>query len=193
MKKIGLFFGSFNPVHIGHLIVANYFTENTPLDEVWWMVSPQSPFKQKKELLDGKERLEMVARVLANFPKLKPCSIEFELPTPNYTVDTLVHMSAKFLDCKFSLIMGMDNFLTFSQWKDYEAILKSYPIYIYPRKYKGKVPNLFSPHSTVTLIDAPEIEISASFIREQIRNKKEVRPLLPVESWQYINEKKLYI
>ena len=193
MKKIGLFFGSFNPVHIGHLIIANYFTEHTPLDEVWWVVSPQSPFKQEMELLDENERLKMVTKAIQDYPKLKACSIEFELPPPQYTIVTLNHLKRQMPQHDFSLLMGLDNLATFSQWKGYATILENYPIRVYPRKTKKSIPHALATHPNVTLTNAPEMDISASDIRAQIRNNKNVKPLLPLESWRYLKAKGFYV
>ena len=134
MQSIGLFFGSFNPVHNGHLILANHFAEHSDLDEVWLVVTPQNPFKQKQSLLANHHRLEMVYRATHNYPKLRPSDIEFGLPTPNYTIDTLARLEEKYPTKSFSLMLGEDNLSSFHKWKNYDLILSRYPLYIYPRK-----------------------------------------------------------
>ena len=141
-KNIGLYFGSFNPIHIGHLILANYLAEHSNLDEIWLVVTPQNPFKDKKSLLDNASRLEMVALSLKEYDKLKPCDIEFHLPQPNYTIDTLIHLEEKYPQHSFSLIMGEDNLKSFHKWKNYEVILSRYLIYVYPRLSEGSVPEV---------------------------------------------------
>ena len=129
MKRIGLFFGTFNPIHIGHLIIANHLVEFSDLDEVWFVITPQSPFKTKQSLLDDHHRYQMVYEAVQDYPKLKPSKIEFDLPQPNYTINTLVHLDEKYgEDHQFSLIMGEDNLKSFHKWKNYETILELYSI-----------------------------------------------------------------
>lgn len=187
-KNIGLYFGSFNPIHIGHLILANYLAEHSNLDEIWLVVTPQNPFKDKKSLLDNASRLEMVALSLKEYDKLKPCDIEFHLPQPNYTIDTLIHLEEKYPQHSFSLIMGEDNLKSFHKWKNYEVILSRYLIYVYPRLSEGKVPDALQGHEHIVYIKTPIIELSATAIREDIAQGKDVRPMLPAQVWSYIDK-----
>jgi nicotinate-nucleotide adenylyltransferase len=187
-KNIGLYFGSFNPIHIGHLILANYLAEHSNLDEIWLVVTPQNPFKDKKSLLDNASRLEMVALSLKDYDKLKPCDIEFHLPQPNYTIDTLIHLEEKYPQHSFSLIMGEDNLKSFHKWKNYEVILSRYLIYVYPRLSEGKVLDALQGHEHIVYIKTPIIELSATAIREDIAQGKDVRPMLPAQVWSYIDK-----
>lgn len=192
LKKIGLYFGTFNPIHVGHLIIANHLAENTNLDEVWMVITPQSPFKKKKNLLDNHHRLELVYRAVESFDKIKPCAIEFGMPTPNYTAKTLAVLSEKYPEKQFSLIMGEDNLKTFHKWKNYEHILREYQIYTCPRVGEKEIPEAFVNHPNIQFTDTPIIEISATLIRNSIRDAKDVRPLLPNEVWKYIDEMNFY-
>ena len=187
-KNIGLYFGSFNPIHIGHLILANYLAEHSDLDEIWLVVTPQNPFKDKKSLLDNASRLEMVALSLKEYDKLKPCDIEFHLPQPNYTIDTLIHLEEKYPQHSFSLIMGEDNLKSFHKWKNYQVILSRYLIYVYPRLSEGKVLDALQGHEHIVYIKTPIIELSATAIREDIAQGKDVRPMLPPQIWSYIDK-----
>jgi len=187
-KKIGLYFGSFNPIHIGHLILANYLAEHSDLDEIWLVVTPQNPFKDKKSLLDNASRLEMVALSLKEYDKLKPCDIEFHLPQPNYTIDTLIHLEEKYPQHIFSLIMGEDNLKSFHKWKNYEVILSRYFIYVYPRLSEGEVTMQLQDHEHIVYIKTPIIELSATAIREDIAQGRNVRPMLPANVWNYIDK-----
>jgi nicotinate-nucleotide adenylyltransferase len=189
-KKIGLYFGSFNPIHVGHLLVANYIAEFGPVDEVWLVVSPQNPFKTKESLLSNHHRLQLVNLAIGDYPKLKASSIEFDLPTPSYTVNTLAHLSEKYPKHQFSLIMGSDNLENFHKWKNYEAIIEHYHILVYPR-------NTFKGHALLdnpkfSLVNAPEVEISSSFIRQAIHDKKDVRHFLTPAVWDYVKEMHFY-
>ncbi|WP_454951693.1 nicotinate (nicotinamide) nucleotide adenylyltransferase [Capnocytophaga granulosa] len=187
-KNVGLYFGSFNPIHIGHLILANYLAEHSDLDEIWLVVTPQNPFKDKKSLLDNASRLEMVALSLKEYDKLKPCDIEFHLPQPNYTIDTLIHLEEKYPHHSFSLIMGEDNLKSFHKWKNYQVILSRYLIYVYPRLSEGSVPEVLQGHEHIVYIKTPIIELSATAIREDIAQGKDVRPMLPAQVWSYIDK-----
>lgn len=193
MKKIGLYFGTFNPIHIGHLAIANHMVEFSGLDEVWFVVTPHNPFKEKSSLLADHHRLQMVQIAAEDYPKLKASSIEFGLPQPNYTVNTLVHLNEKFPDDHFCLIMGEDNLASFHKWKNYEIILENHELYVYPRVQEGKRPaSQFDSHPKVHKTDAPIMEISSTFIRKAIQHKKNVRPLLPCNVWQYLDEMNFY-
>lgn len=191
MSKIGLYFGTFNPIHVGHLIIANHMVEYSDLDEVWMVVTPHNPLKKKNALLDNHHRLELVYRATENYPKIKPSNIEFQLPQPNYTVHTLAHIADTYPNLNFSLIMGEDNLKSFHKWKNYEAILEDYSVYVYPRISQEKE-NRFSKHPKVHLIDAPLVTISSSMIRKGIQTKKNVQALLPDAVWQYVDEMNFY-
>lgn len=191
-KKVGLFFGTFNPIHIGHLIIANHMAEYSDLEEIWLVVTPHNPHKKKSSLLDNHHRLEMVFRACETYEKLKPSNIEFNLPQPNYTVTTLAHLQEKFPSNEFCLIMGEDNLKSFHKWKNYEVILENHEIYIYPRIAEGTTDDSFRSNPKIRKVDAPIIEISATFIRKAISENKNVRPLLTKEVWEYIDEMNFY-
>lgn len=191
-KQVGLFFGSFNPIHIGHLIIANHLVEHSAMDELWLVVTPQNPFKEKQSLLDNYLRLEMVNLAIEEYPKLRASNIEFQLPQPNYTVNTLAYLEEKFPNISFALIMGEDNLKSLHKWKNYEYILEHYPIYVYPRMSEGEMPDNLVQHPHIKRVTAPIIELSATFIREEIKARHNVRPLLPEKVWQYIDRTGVY-
>jgi len=190
--KVGLFFGTFNPIHIGHLIIANYIVEFSDLDEVWFVVTPQSPFKQKTTMLGNHHRLAIANIAVENYPKLKTSNIEFNLPQPNYTINTLVHFEEKFPNYQFCLIMGEDNLKGFHKWKNYEVILQNYELYVYPRISDGKTGHEFSTHPKIHKVNAPIIQISSTFIRKAIRERKDISAMLPENVWKYIDEMNFY-
>jgi len=190
--KIGLFFGSFNPIHIGHLIIANHFAEYSDLDEVWLVVTPHNPFKKKKSLLDDHHRFQLVLRATEDYPKLKPSNIEFGLEQPNYTINTLVHLVEKYPEHEFNLIMGLDNLISFKKWKNYETILEHHDLYVYPRVSQVSDGPELSNHKKVHFIEAPIVEISSTFIRNAIKERKEVQPLIPHKAWTYLDEMNFY-
>lgn len=190
MRKIGLFFGSFNPIHIGHLIIANTMRQMTDLDEVWFVVSPQNPMKERQSLLADHHRLEMVRRAVDDNYKLRACDAEFHLPIPSYTVLTLAHLGEQYRDKEFSLIMGSDNLDTFERWRNYDYILEHYHLYVYPRP--GHSGGKLATHSHVTMVSTPQMDISSTFIREQIRLGHDVRYLLPEPVYQYLTEMHFY-
>ncbi|MDL1914000.1 MAG: nicotinate-nucleotide adenylyltransferase [Bergeyella sp.] len=195
MKSIGLFFGSFNPVHIGHLILANAIVENSDLAELWFVVSPQNPFKKKENLLGERHRLDMVARALTHYPKMRASDIEFSLPKPNYTINTLAYLEEKYPGYLFSIIVGEDNLCGIHRWKNAEKLIEKYRILVYPRKYthEDREMNIyFLEHENVTKIQAPKIEISSTHIREMIKLGKNIRPLLPPEVYAYLEGSPLY-
>lgn len=190
--KIGLYFGTFNPIHIGHLIIANHLVENTDLDQVWMIVTPHNPLKKKNTLLDDYHRLQMVYLATEDFSKIKPSDIEFKLSQPNYTINTLVCLQEKHPNYDFSIIMGEDNLKSFHKWKNYDAILMHHEIYVYPR-ISTELENLeFKNHSKIHMISAPIVEISSTFIRDNIKNGKNVQPLLPTKVWEYIDHNNFY-
>lgn len=191
-KQVGLFFGSFNPIHIGHLIIANHLVEHSTMDELWLVVTPQNPFKEKQSLLDNHLRLEMVNLAVEQYPKLRASNIEFQLPQPNYTVNTLAYLEEKYPNVSFALIMGEDNLKSLHKWKNYEHILAHYPIYVYPRISEGEFPETLTQHPQIKRVAAPIIELSATFIREEIKARRNVHPLLPEKVWQYIDKTGLY-
>ena len=190
--KIGLYFGTFNPIHVGHLIIANHLVENSDLDEIWMVVTPHNPFKKKNSLLENHHRLELVYRATENYPKIKPSNIEFNLPQPNYTVYTLAHISDKYPNEEFSLIMGEDNLKSFHKWKNYEAILEHHEIYVYPRVSEGEVETRFDNHPKIKKVSAPIVQISSTMIRNGIKEQKNIRPMLSDAVWQYIDEMNFY-
>jgi nicotinate-nucleotide adenylyltransferase len=193
MKKVGLFFGTFNPIHIGHLIIANHLVEFSDLDEVWFVITPMSPFKTKKTLLDDHHRYQMVYEATKDYPKLKPSKIEFKLPQPNYTINTLVYLEEQYKErYAFALIMGEDNLKSFHKWKNYRLILEDHSIYVYPRVSNGKIEHEFIDHPKIRRVDAPIMEISSTFIRENHKKGKNIRPLLPDTVWKYLDEMNFY-
>lgn len=193
MKKIGLYFGTFNPIHVGHMVIANYMVEFSDLDEVWFVVTPQSPFKKKSSLLDDNHRYQMVYEATKNFLKLKPSNIEFNLPQPNYTINTLVHLGEKYEpEYHFSLIMGGDNLKGFHKWKNYEVILENHDLYVYPRISEGEVPDQFVSHPKIHRVEAPIMEISSTFIRKAHHQGKNIRTMLPDNVWKYMDEMNFY-
>ncbi|MGA8854944.1 MAG: nicotinate (nicotinamide) nucleotide adenylyltransferase [Christiangramia sp.] len=191
-RKVGLFFGTFNPIHTGHLIIANHMAEYSDLEEIWLVVTPHNPHKKKSSLLDNHHRLEMVYRACESYDKLKPSNIEFDLPQPNYTVNTLAHLQEKFPTNDFCLIMGEDNLKSFHKWKNSEVIIENHEIYVYPRIAQGEVADEFKGHAKITRVDAPIVEISSTFIRKAIKEFKNVRPLLNEEVWKYIDQMNFY-
>jgi nicotinate-nucleotide adenylyltransferase len=189
--KIGLYFGTFNPIHIGHLTIANYMAEFSDLDQIWMVVTPHNPHKAKKTLLDDHHRLAMVRIALEDYPKLKASDIEFGLPQPNYTVKTLAYLEEKYPENNFALIMGEDNLGSFHKWQHYQTILARYDIYVYPRIGQGKEPK-FTDLSRIHKVDAPIMELSSTFIRKAIKDGKNIRPMLPYAVWKYLDEMNFY-
>ena len=190
--KVGLFFGTFNPIHIGHVIIANYMVEFSDLDEVWFVITPMSPFKKKHSLLKNYHRLAMANIAVENFPKLKTSDIEFKLSQPNYTVNTLVNLVEKYPHNKFCLIMGEDNLKGFQKWKNSETIIQNHELYVYPRISEGKVEHQFLNHPKIHSVNAPIVQVSSTFIRKAILEKKDIRAMLPADVWKYIDEMNFY-
>ena len=190
--KVGLYFGTFNPMHIGHLIIANHMAEYAGLDQVWIVVTPHNPLKKKKSLLEDHHRLQMVFLATEDYPKIKPSDIEFRLPQPNYTVNTLAHLQEKFSTHEFSLLMGEDNLNSLHKWKNHDVILQNHDIYVYPRINTEVIDSQFINHPRIYKIDAPVIEISSTFIRHSIKEGKNIKPLLPQKVWEYIDHNLFY-
>ncbi len=189
--KVGLLFGSFNPIHIGHLILANFMATNTDLDTVWLVVSPQNPFKPSNTLLHEFDRLHMVSLAIADNPNLGVSNIEFSMPKPSYTIDTLTYLQEKYPSYEFVLIMGEDNLPFFPKWKNYESILEFHKVYVYPRS--GSATTELSEQPNVSFVKAPILDISATFIRQCIKEEKSIKYLVPEDVIEYIKAKKLYI
>jgi len=189
--EIGLYFGSFNPIHIGHLIIAESMLELTNLKQIWFVVSPQNPFKKNDELLHDFDRLEMVERAIAENSRFKTCDVEFHLPKPSYTIDTLEVLQKKYPEHSFSLIVGQDNLASFHKWKEYEAILAKFHLFVYPRPHAKS--SALEGHSSVSVVSAPLFDISATYIRKQLSSGKSVKYLLPEGLEYYIQLKKFYI
>ncbi|WP_046754895.1 nicotinate (nicotinamide) nucleotide adenylyltransferase [Kordia jejudonensis] len=190
--KVGLYFGTFNPIHIGHLAIANHMAEYSDLDAIWMVVTPHNPFKKKSTLLDNHHRYEMVSIATEEYPKIQPSNIEFKLPQPNYTVHTLAHLQEKYPQHEFCLIMGEDNLKSLHKWKNYEVILENHEVYVYPRISEGTVEHQFTDHPKIHKVNAPIMEISSTFIRKAIKEQKNIKPLLPEHVWNYIDLMNFY-
>lgn len=189
--KIGLFFGSFNPIHTGHLIIANHIVEHTTLNQLWMVVTPHNPHKKRATLADDYARLHLVNLAVEDHNKLQACNIEFELPKPSYTIDTLTYLKEKYPEHDFVLIMGGDNLGSFHKWKNYEVILEHYKIYVYKRPHYdlGKLQN----HPSINIIEAPLMEISSSIIRKLIKAQKSIRYWVPDKVLDEIERSGLYL
>jgi nicotinate-nucleotide adenylyltransferase len=201
--RIGLFFGTFNPIHIGHLVIANYFANLPDLDQVWLVVTPQNPLKQKATLLADHHRLALVELAIESNDKLKACDIEFKMSKPNFTIDTLAFLKEKHPKHSFALILGEDNLRGFTKWKNYDLIRNNYPMFIYPRvlTVQEMEQNDFQNDHSILLkdfpkahfcYDAPILKISSTYIRNAIKNKQEVHYLLPEEVRKYVDEMNFY-
>ena len=189
--RIGLFFGTFNPIHIGHLIIGNFVAETTELDQVWFVVSPQSPFKQSFASLNEFDRLHLVELATRDNDKLFPSDIEFGLPRPSYTIDTLAFLEESFPAYKFSLIMGSDNLMTLHQWKNHHLIIERHGLLVYSRTALIQE-NPYPNHPNVRVLEVPLLDISSSMIRDLIRRGVSARYLLPEQVWQYVDEMNYY-
>jgi len=192
MKKVGLYFGSFNPIHSGHLIIAEHFATRTELDEVWLVVSPQNPFKNVSELAPEAHRLEMVKLAIINNPKLQACDAEFAMEKPSYSIDTLNLLSKNFPFYSFTLLIGEDNVTSFHKWKEAENILNRYAIKIFPRLHNGVRSENTLIGKNVAMTEAPIIEISSTYIRKSVKASESIRYLTPEGISDYINLHKLY-
>jgi len=188
--KTGLFFGSFNPVHLGHLVIANYMANYTELDEVWLVVSPHNPLKNKKGLSNMYDRLEMARLATENSANLKVSNIEFGLPQPSYTIDTLTHLHEKYPEREFAIIMGADNLSSFKKWKNYEVILKNYEIYVYPRP--GVDVEEWKDHPSIIMTETPQMDLSSTFIRKAIQQQRNIQYLVPDQVISFMEGKNMY-
>ncbi|MDR3340316.1 MAG: nicotinate-nucleotide adenylyltransferase [Candidatus Symbiothrix sp.] len=189
--KIGIFPGSFNPVHVGHLVLANYIVEYGEYDEIWFLITPQNPVKGKVELMDQEFRLALLEKAIRDYPKFKTCTVEWEMPQPTYTINTLQKLRMLFQENTFELIIGSDNWETFHRWKDYQLILKNFKTLIYPRLGTGRI---FINHPNVRMTKgAPKMEISSTFIRKAIRQGKDVRFYMPEGAYEEIVNRKYFL
>jgi nicotinate-nucleotide adenylyltransferase len=199
---VGLYFGTFNPIHVGHLVIANYMAEFTDLDQVWLVVSPQNPLKQKNTLLPDIHRLALVQVAIEDNGLLRACDVEFKLPKPSYTIVTLEALREKHPGYEFSLIMGEDNLRTLHRWRNYDQILEKYHLYVYPRPLtESEIQELMQhpeqqishmQHSNIHICDAPVMKVSSSFIRKAIHEGKDVRYLVTDPVYRYIEEMHFY-
>lgn len=189
--NVGLYFGSYNPIHIGHMAIANYMVEFTGIDQLWFVVSPQNPFKKKANLLDDYQRLELVHRAVEGDDRLRASNIEFNLPKPSYTIDTLTYLKEQHPGYHFVILMGSDNLENFHKWKNAEMIIENYGILVYPRP--GFDTLKIQQHKNIFIAEnAPLMEISSSFIRKAIRHGKDVRHFLPPKTREYLEEMNFY-
>jgi nicotinate-nucleotide adenylyltransferase len=196
MVKIGLYFGSFNPIHIGHMAIAGYITEFAGLDQVWFVVSPHNPLKKKETLLADHHRLYMAQLAIGDNDRLKASDIELRLPVPSYTIDTLSYLKEKYPKYTFCLVMGEDNLYTLHKWKNVNELVKRYPVYVYPRpdSLKPSSPLLDQILSIAEIhaANAPLMDISGTFIRDGIKSGKDMSYFLPPAVWKYIREMHFY-
>ena len=188
--KVGLFFGSFNPIHIGHLIIAQTMLETSGNDELWFVISPQNPFKKNRSLLHEFDRYDMVEAATSENIKFKVTDIEFNMPKPSYTIDTLVVLSGKHPETEFKLIIGEDNLTSFEKWKNHNQILENYGLLVYPRPYVGE--SKLKNHPNVKLIEAPLLDISATFIRKAVKENRSIKYLVPEAAESFIKRKRFY-
>jgi nicotinate-nucleotide adenylyltransferase len=194
--ETGLFFGSFNPVHIGHMAIANYITEYSSLKEIWFVVSPHNPLKKKDSLLADRDRLYLTGLAIGDDPRFRVSDVEFSLPQPSYTIDTMAWLSEKYPSHRFTLIMGEDNLATLHKWKNPEALVKQYPIIVYPRLYRQKSSSRkleeIIAMAAIQKVDAPVMEISGTFIRRAISEGKDISWFVPAPVWKYMKEMHFY-
>jgi len=192
MKKVGLYPGTFNPIHNGHVTLANYFINNTELDEVWVVITPQNPFKKNNDLIEDNYRLEMANKIFNHLKNIKVCDIEFQLEKPNYTIETINRLLEDFPNNQFTLIIGEDNLTNFHQWKDYTRILELVNVFVYPRIQRHDGNQKIADNTKIKILDAPKILISSEEIRNEMKDGNDIQRYLPKEVHQYIIEKKLY-
>lgn len=189
---IGLFFGSFNPIHTGHLIIAQHIANFNEIDQVWLVVSPHNPLKAKSSLANDYDRLHLVNLALEDNPKIKASSIEFKLPQPSYTIDTLAYLKEKYPEHESALIMGADNLQSLAKWKHYELLLQNHTIYIYHRSNSSQLQNPFPNAKCIVFCDAPLLDISSTYIRASIKEGKSIRYLVPDTVFEYLEGSNLY-
>ena len=191
MKKVGIYSGSFNPIHHGHVMLANYLVEFSDLDELWFVVSPQNPLKKKEDLLDDDERLKMVLLAVDDDSRFKVSDIEMHLPTPSYTINTLTALSRQYPDNQFVFICGMDSLQNFKNWREYQKILDNYELLVFPREgyYGGELIN----YPSVTVLKTPILEISSTFIRQCIKEGRDVRHFMPEKAFNYLKQNRFYL
>ncbi|MBN2480593.1 MAG: nicotinate-nucleotide adenylyltransferase [Bacteroidales bacterium] len=187
--KTGLFFGSFNPVHMGHLMIAGYMAEFTDLEQIWFVISPQNPLKRKQTLLNDYERLIMLEQAIEGDQRFSVCDVELRMPKPSYTIDTLTYLTELYSMQEFVLIMGSDGLMTFHKWKNHEIIQQNYQRYVYPRPGFGVDPD---KHHNILLVNAPRIEISSTFIRKAIRDERNIQYFLPPKVYRHILKMHFY-
>ena len=192
MKKIGLYPGTFNPIHYGHITLVDYFINNTELDEVWVVLTPQNPFKKSNDLIKDNYRLEMANKIFNHLKNIKVSDIEFQLEKPNYTIDTINRLLEDYPKNQFTLLIGEDNLANFHQWKDYSKILDLVNIFVYPRTKKNAIDKGIINNSKIKILDAPEIKVSSEEIREKMKEGSDIQSYLPKEVYSYIIEKNLY-
>lgn len=193
MKIVNLFFGSFNPIHIGHLVIANKILEESDASELWFVVSPHNPFKNKSTLLSERDRIYLVNLSIEGNYKFKASDIEFNLPKPNYTINTLVYLKEKYPKYTFNIIMGSDNILHFHKWKNFKQIISDHKIIIYPRDIEDiEIKNEDVKKANIEIIKAPLLNISATYIRQQIKDSKSIKYLVTNKSFEYIESMKFY-
>mgnify|MGYP000865216193 CR=1 FL=1 len=190
-KRVGLFFGSFNPIHTGHLIIAEHMATRTELEQVWVVVSPHNPLKQRATLANDFDRLHMVQLAIEDNPRLKASNIEFSLPKPSYTIDTMVYLHEKYPQHQFSLIMGSDNLVTIHKWKNFELLLQRYTLHIYKRENHTDIPPL-PAGADIRIYDVPMIDISSTYIRQCLASGQSIRYLVPESVYQFLDGSRMY-
>ena len=190
MKKVGIYSGSFNPIHHGHIMLANYLVEFSDLDELWFVVTPQNPLKKKEDLLDDDERLKMVQLAIGDDPRIRVSDIEMHLPTPSYTINTLTALSEQYPDSEFVFICGMDSLQNLKHWREYQRILDNYELLVFPREgYDG---GELVNYPSVTVLKTPILEVSSTFIRQCVKEGRDVRHFMPEKAFLYMKENHFY-
>jgi nicotinate-nucleotide adenylyltransferase len=190
MKIIGIYSGSFNPIHHGHVMLANYLVEFSDLDELWFVVTPQNPLKKKEDLLDDDERLKMVQLAIGDDPRIRVSDIEMHLPTPSYTINTLTALSEQYPDSEFIFICGMDSLQNLKHWREYQRILDNYELLVFPREgYDG---GELVNYPSVTVLKTPILEVSSTFIRQCVKEGRDVRHFMPEKAYVYMKTNRFY-